>query len=72
MLAGAIGGFLALATQPNAQRKTWVIFTLTRALDFSYNSLIVNKKIPEFKGAYVLLFSLINMLTVYAYACDNS
>ncbi|KRX04640.1 hypothetical protein PPERSA_04455 [Pseudocohnilembus persalinus] len=69
-LAGALAGFMALATQPQQSRKIWVIFTMTRALDFLYNGMVSRGYIPKWKYSYVLIFALINMLTVYAYSTD--
>lgn len=69
-LAGFISAYLAILIRPPKERSIWGVFAITRALDISYNSLIVNKKIPKIKFFYETLFTFLSMFTGYCFSFE--
>lgn len=51
-------------------RQAYALFLLARAIDITYNSLVRKGILPEFKYFYVLLYSLMMMITGYAFSCE--
>ena len=56
--------------KPKRSRSTWGIFLLSRAVDAMYWALAKNRLNLKFKYDYLLMFSLLNSLTGYAYAVE--
>jgi len=64
--SGLISGYLSIFFIREKSRLTFATFFLSRAFDCVYNSMVKRKIINNSKYNYVIIFLLMNLLTVYA------
>jgi hypothetical protein len=70
-LAGALAGYFSLFCFDKKAKQFLCVFALSRAFDCVYNSLVKNKKIPDSKWNFHLLYCFMISFVVFFYSSQK-